>query len=217
MAGPYRRTIPVKVSSVEDARDVLRSLGLALKPRLTQRYAPRLQVDVAELFDSGKAAGDTTEPDVLLRQTVTLFRGWLEGATLSVEWSSSRPQEIAVVTEASSNLEDRATNAFGTSFAAVIGALGFLTMRFRLLAALAGIVVGAALGIGAYYVVGQPIIALLQGKHRRANELLALQLSAVAPEWLAGSPLVKAAEAASSPVVVRRTRQAPAETAGAAV
>ena len=170
MAQPHRRTIPVEVSGVEDAREMLGSLGLALRPWMARRYAPRFAVNVAELFDSARATAarpgtrDTTAKEVLLRRTITVFGGWLAGATLAVEWSSRRPRELAIVTRAFSRPEDGATSVFGVSCVTILGALGLLT----------------------------PIVDRLERKHRRANELLALQLSACAPEWLSEAPPVEA-------------------------
>ncbi len=119
-----------------------------------------------------------------LTQSFKVFRGWRGGAELSLRWDSKIPGQLVVSAEALSKLEDVVMTSLALVLGGIGAVLGFFSIRWRLIGTLVAGVLGAALGLGLYYIVARPILSLFQGVGRKAGETLAALLLTFATRWI---------------------------------
>ena len=188
MAQTHRTTVAVSVSDAREARRLLAELKREFERELLRRHGKQSEVHAEDLTDSEELAdsllGSGQSAEVSLTQSFKVFRGWRGGAELSLRWDSKTPGQLVVSAGALSKLEDVVMTSLALVLGGIGAVLGFFSIRWRLIGALVAGVLGAALGLGLYYILARPILSLFQGVGRKAGETLAALLSSQATRLL---------------------------------
>lgn len=170
-------------ATADDARTIFQTLIPILHERISLSLSSDFAVQTDELIDPAKAISDMSkreEKDVVLSQTINVWRGWREGASVKLSWNHKSPGLVELRSYKSSKLEDSIGSILIIWPGVMLAAMQMFTGNIKLLKMLLWGSAGAVGGFLIYCIAAVPILSILSRKYAQSSEQIALKAHAAA-------------------------------------